>query len=67
MVTIYIKRDKSDILTSILEKEITTKEKVNRLLSLESERKNAEVCDYVLEVDSCERAVQQILDKLCIR
>ena len=67
VVTIYIKRDKSDILTSILEKEITTKEKVNRLLSLESERKNAEVCDYVLEVDSCERAVQQILDKLCIR
>ena len=67
VVTIYVKRDKSDILTAILEKEITVQEKVNRLLSLESERKNAEVCDYVVEFDTCERAVKQIMDKLDIR
>jgi len=64
VVTIYIKRDKRELLASILEKEITTKEKVNRLLALEAERQNAEVCDYVVNFESREQAVQQILDKL---
>lgn len=64
VVTIYVKREKRDLLTSILEKEIPTKEKVNRLLALESERQNTEVCDYVVDFTSCEQAVEQIVDKL---
>ncbi len=64
VVTIYVRRDKRDLLTSILEKEIPTKEKVNRLLALETERQNAEVCDYVVEFESCEKAVQEIREKL---
>lgn len=67
VVTIYIKREKRDLLTAVLEKDIPVQEKVNRLLALESERKNAEVCDYVVEFESCEQAVEQILDKLGIR
>ena len=39
-------------------------EKVNRLLSLESERKNAEVCDYVVDFTTCEDAVSRIMDTL---
>ncbi|MBO7275811.1 MAG: hypothetical protein J6V15_05500, partial [Clostridia bacterium] len=42
VVTIFVKRDEYYIMTDILEKEISTHEKVNRLRSLESERKNAE-------------------------
>ena len=64
VVTIYVRRDKRDLLTSILEKEIPTKEKVNRLLALETERQNAEVCDYVVEYESCEKAVKEIREKL---
>ena len=64
VMTIYVKREKRDLLSSILEKEISTKEKVNRLLALESERQNAEVCDYVINFETCEKAVQQILEKL---
>ena len=64
VVTLYIRRDKRDLLSSVLEKEIPTREKVNRLLALESERKNAEVCDYVVDFRSCEQAVRDILDKL---
>ena len=45
VVTLFIKREKRDLLTALLEKDIQTQEKVNRLLALESERKNAEVCD----------------------
>lgn len=64
VVTIYIKRDSTDILTDILEKDIPTQEKVNRIISLESERKNAEVCDYVMKFTSCDEAVAQIMDTL---
>jgi guanylate kinase len=64
VVTIYIKRDSIDILTDILEKDITTREKANRIISLESERKNAEVCDYVTKFTTCEDVVAQIIDTL---
>jgi guanylate kinase len=64
VVTIYVKRDRYDLLTDILEKEIDTHEKVNRLLSLEYESKNAEVCDYVVDYTTCEEAVRQITDTL---
>ena len=66
VLTVYIKRDKRDLLTSILEKEIPTKEKVNRLLALETERQNAEVCDYVVNFESAGQAVRQILEGLNI-
>ena len=67
VVTIYIKRDKRDLLTAILEKDIPTQQKVNRLLALESERKNAEVCDYVVDFTTCEQTVERIMDKLSLR
>jgi len=64
VVTIYVQRPRYDVLTDILEKEITTHEKVNRLLSLEAERKNAEVCDYVVDFTTCEDTVRRIMDTL---
>ena len=67
VVTIYVKRDKRDLLHSILEKEITNKEKVNRLLALEAERQNAEVCDYVVKFENCKQAVDQICEVLNLR
>lgn len=67
VVTIYVKRDKRELLAAVLEKEIPTKEKVNRLLALESERQNAEVCDYIVDCGSSTQAVEQILEKLDLR
>ena len=52
---------------AILEKDIPTQQKVNRLLALESERKNAEVCDYVVDFTTCEQTVERIMDKLSLR
>jgi len=66
VVTVYVKRDRRDLLTSILEKDITTKEKVNRLLALETERQNAEICDFVVKFETCEQAVQNICEGLGI-
>ena len=66
VITIYVKRNRRDLLSAILEKEIPNREKVNRLLALESERANAEVCDYVVEYESRDQAVTQILSRLDI-
>lgn len=49
VVTVYIKRDKRDLLTSILEKNSTNEDKVNRIISIDDERRNEEICDYVVE------------------
>ena len=64
VITIYIRRDKRELLAAILEKEIPTKEKVNRLLALETELQNADVCDYVVDFRSCRQAVDEIAGKL---
>jgi len=66
VVTIYIKREKRELLASILEKDVDLQDKVNRLLALEAERQNAEVCDYIVRFENCQQAVQQICDGLNI-
>ncbi len=64
VITIYIKRDKRSLLTSILRKNSSVEDKVNRLLSIEGETRNAQVCDYVVELTTCDQAAQQILESL---
>jgi len=63
VITIYIDRRKADILTSIIERNISTEEKVKRIISLEAEMRNEELCDYtVRNYTSIEDAVKQILE-----
>ena len=64
VITVYIKRDKKALMTSILTKDISVEEKVKRLLAIESEDRNAEVCDYVVTFHSFEDATRQILQGL---
>ncbi|MBQ8868836.1 MAG: hypothetical protein IJ027_03850 [Oscillospiraceae bacterium] len=66
VITIYVKRDKKELITAILEKDCTTEDKANRLLAIAAESKNSQVCDYVVRFDDCEQAVEQIRNKLCI-
>ena len=49
VVTVYIKRDKRELLTSILKKNSTDEDKVNRIISIDDERRNEEICDFVVE------------------
>ena len=67
VVTIYVKRDKKDLLTALLEKDAPTPDKVNRILAIEAETKNAHICDYTVNFDSCENAVAQICEKLHLK
>ena len=64
VVTIYMKRDKKALMASILRKNSSIDDKVNRLIAIESEKKNAEICDYVVEFNSYDDATKQILDIL---
>ncbi len=66
VITIYIKRDRKDLMEAILNKPISNTEKVNRLMAIESERRNAEVCDYVMDLQDPEQAASQIIAQLNI-
>lgn len=64
VITIYIKRDKKALMSAILRKNCSIEDKINRLLSIESEKQNSEICDYVIQFDSYDHAATQILDIL---
>lgn len=64
VTTIYIKRDKPLLLKDLLNKPLSVDEKVSRLLALDAEMKNSRICDYTVEVDTYEKAAEEILDGL---
>jgi len=64
VTTIYIKRDQRALLADLLNKQLSVDEKVSRLMALESETKNAEICDYIVPVESYEQAAKEIIDGL---
>lgn len=64
VTTIYIKRSKRDLLADLLNKPLSLEEKVSRIMALEAEQKNAEICDYVVPMETDVQAAEEILDGL---
>ena len=64
VATIYIKRPKRDLVAALLEKNLSNKEKTSRILALDSETRNAEICDYVVPGDDFDQAAKEILKGL---
>ena len=64
VTTVYVQRDKKALLESILTKPLSMDEKVRRIMSLESEQKNADICDYIVSGDDPQQAAREILDSL---
>ncbi len=60
VTTIYISRAKKALLTAILRKNCSIEDKVNRIMSTEYEKKNADLCDYIVKFDTYDDAVAQI-------
>ena len=60
VTTIYIKRDKKALMASILKKNSSIEDKVNRLIAVDSERRNQEICDYVVSFEDYDDAARQI-------
>ena len=46
---IYINKDKEELIRDIVESDYTTEEKTLRLLSIDAEKRNREICDYVID------------------
>lgn len=58
--TIYCERPKEMLVTEILRKPITDKEKTLRILALDAEEKNASLCDFVLDTTNPKEAAEEI-------
>ncbi len=61
VVTVYIKRDKRTLLSSILAKNSTDEDKVNRILSIDHEKQNEEICDYVVPNTGYDETAEEII------
>ena len=64
VVTVYVKKDKRKLLTSILAKNCSDEEKVNRIISIDDEKRNEEICDFVVENNNSDEAVEALLKYL---
>ena len=67
VITIYIQRDKKELIKTILDSDSTTEDKANRLLFIEAESRNAQICDYTVQYDTPEQAAEQILHSLQVK
>ncbi len=66
VVTVYIKRDKRALLASILAKNSTDEDKVNRIIAIDAEKRNEEICDYVVRNTDYDETAENILRLLHI-
>ena len=48
-VIIYISRKKEKLIESIINADYSTEEKTLRILSIDAEKRNKEICDYVID------------------
>ena len=64
VTTIYLHREKEELLRNLLEKPLNMDEKINRIMALEAEQKNADICDYTVQVTTYARAADEILKGL---
>jgi len=64
VTTIYVKRDKRDMLEDLLQKKLSLDEKVSRIMALEAEERNAEICDYIVPLKTPELTAKEIIDEL---
>ncbi len=67
VATIYLQREKEELLRNLLNKQLTVDEKINRIIALESEQKNAEICDYVVSVKNPSETAKDIMNELFYR
>jgi guanylate kinase len=64
VTTIYVQQEKEILLRNLLNKPLNMEEKVNRIMALEAEQKNADICDYTVSVTTPKKTAKEILDGL---
>ena len=67
-ITVYIKREKKVLIETILNKKTDVSDKVNRIIAIDAEKQNAEICDYVVEDNGdYEAAANEIINLLKLK
>ena len=64
VTTVYVQRDKQALLENLLQKPLSLDERIRRIMSLEAEQKNADVCDYIVCGDDPAQAAKEITANL---
>lgn len=65
---IYIHKEKETLIKDIIEEDYTTEEKTLRLLSIDAEKRNRQICDYVIDNaqgNAAETIMHLIFQKNC--
>ena len=64
VITVYIKRDRRKLIESILNKNSTNEDKINRLISISDEKNNEDICDYTISYNTYDEACDEIIKLL---
>ena len=64
VTTVYVQRDKRALLENLLTKPLNLDEKIRRIMSLEAEQKNADICDYIVSGEDPAQAAKEIIESL---
>lgn len=64
VTTVYIQQEKEILLKNLLNKPLSLDEKVSRIMALEAEQRNADICDYTVPVTTYPETAREILDGL---
>lgn len=64
VTTIYVQQEKEVLLKNLLNKPLSLDEKVNRIMALEAEQRNADICDYTVRVTDHKAAAKEIITGL---
>lgn len=68
VVTVYIKRDRKVLINTILNKKCSNEDKVNRIISIDDEKANEGICDYVVKNNgSYEETADEIIKMLNLK
>ena len=66
VTTIYINKDRKELIKYILEKNITNEEKIGRIISIDDEKRNADICDYEVDFNNAHDTALHIKEILGI-
>ncbi len=59
---VFTNRERSTVLLDIINRDISSEDKMRRIMSLDFEYRNAEICDMELEVGDCpEKAAENLI------
>ena len=61
VITVYVGKDKKSLISSIIERNGSTDEKVKRILAIDNEKHNEQICDYSVSHHDVDKAVEEII------